>query len=50
MLDYSSLFNSMITGLFVGIGSAFGTWFVTHHFIRHLEQFEKELSLKETEK
>jgi hypothetical protein len=43
MLDWNMLLNSMITGLFVGVGSALGTWFVTRHFIRHLEQLEGKL-------
>ncbi len=33
----------MVTGLFVGIGSALGTWLVTRHFIRHLEMLESKL-------
>ena len=43
IMDFSLLINSMITGLFVGIGSALGTWLVTRHFIRHLERLEAKL-------
>lgn len=42
-MDFSLLINSMVTGLFVGVGSAFGTWLVTRHFIRHLEKLEAKL-------
>jgi hypothetical protein len=27
----------MINGLFVGMGAAVGTWFVTRHFIKPIE-------------
>jgi hypothetical protein len=47
MIDYSSLFNNMINGLFVGIGAATGTWLVNHHFVRHLEKLEKQIILKD---
>ena len=42
-MDFSSLINSMVTGLFVGVGSALGTWLVTRHFIRHLEKLEGKI-------
>lgn len=42
-LDWNLLTNSMLTGIFVGVGSSLGTWFVTRHFIRHLEQLEEKL-------
>lgn len=43
VLDFSFLINSMVTGLFVGIGSALGTWLVTRYFIQHLERLEAKL-------
>lgn len=42
-MDFTFLINSMVTGLFVGVGSALGTWFVTRYFIRHLEKFEDKI-------
>lgn len=42
MLDWSTLINSMINGLFVGMGSV-GVWIVTRHLIRHLEALEEKL-------
>ena len=33
----------MVTGLFVGMGSAIGTWIVTRHFLHTLEVLEKKL-------
>jgi hypothetical protein len=42
-LDWNALINTMLTGLFVGIGSSLGTWLVTRHFIRHLETLETKL-------
>jgi hypothetical protein len=42
-LDYNVLFNTIITGFCVGLGSALGTWIIQRHIIKHLEQLEKEL-------
>jgi hypothetical protein len=42
-MDLTFLINSMVTGLFVGVGSAFGTWLVTRYFIQHLEKLEDKL-------
>ncbi len=49
MVDLNVLFNSMITGLFVGVGSSIGTWLVTRHFIRHLEKLETKIKLNKGE-
>ena len=45
-VDLNSLVNSMITGLFVGIGSTLGTYIVTKHFIKNLEKLEAALKDK----
>lgn len=42
-MDWNTLINAMINGLFVGIGGATGTWLGTRYFIRHLEQLEEKL-------
>lgn len=42
-LDWNSLINSMLTGLFAGMGSGVGIWLVTKHFIRHVENLETKL-------
>jgi hypothetical protein len=42
-MDWNALFNSMITGLFVGIGSTLGTYLVTKHFIKNIERIEERL-------
>ena len=41
-MDFSVLIDSMVSGLFVGVGSALGTWLVTRHFIRHSERLESK--------
>ena len=33
MMDFSFLFNSIVTGLFVGVGSAVGSWLVIRYFM-----------------
>ena len=43
MLDWNTLLNSMITGLFVGAGSTIGTWLITRHFLRNLERLEEKI-------
>jgi hypothetical protein len=43
MLDWNTLFNSMVTGLFVGAGSTIGTWLITRHFLRNFELLEKKI-------
>lgn len=40
-MSWDALFNAMINGLFVGVGSTLGAWFVTKHFIRRLESLEE---------
>ena len=40
---WDTLINSMLTGLFVGIGSTVGTWLVTKHFIKNLERLEAKI-------
>lgn len=42
-MDFNSLINSMTTGLFVGIGSTIGTWFITRHFLKNLEKLEEKV-------
>jgi uncharacterized protein YneF (UPF0154 family) len=42
-MDWNSLINAMLTGLFVGIGSTVGTWIVTRTFIKNLERLEDKL-------
>jgi hypothetical protein len=42
-MDWNSLVNSMVTGLFVGIGSTVGTYIVTRTFIKNLERIEAKL-------
>lgn len=49
-MDFTFLINSMVTGLFVGVGSALGTWLVTNHFIRHLEKLEAKLKISNGKK
>ena len=50
MLDWDTLFNAMVTGLFVGIGSAIGTWFVMRYFLRNIERLEEKIrNTKNTE-
>jgi len=43
MLDWNTLLNSMITGLFVGAESTIGTWLITRHFLRNLERLEEKI-------
>lgn len=45
-MDWGSLVNAMVTGLFVGVGSTLGTYIVTKHFIRNLEKLEAALKEK----
>lgn len=45
-MDWGSLVNAMVTGLFVGVGSTLGTYIVTKHFIRNLEKLEDALKEK----
>lgn len=45
-MDWNTLLNAMVTGLFVGIGSTLGTWIVTKHFIRNLEKLEEKIKEK----
>jgi hypothetical protein len=40
-LDWNSLLNAAVNGLFVGAGSTIGTYLVTRHFIRNLERLEE---------
>jgi len=42
MIDWNTLINSMINGLFVGMGAAIGIWVVTRHFLRYLEKLEEK--------
>ena len=42
-MDWNSLINAMVTGLFVGMGSTIGTYLVTKHFVRNLEKLEEKL-------
>jgi hypothetical protein len=41
--DLNNLVNSMINGLFVGMGSGLGLWIVTRHLIRNIEKVEEKL-------
>ena len=43
LLDWNTLLNSAITGLFVGAGSTIGTWLITRHFLRNLERLEEKI-------
>ena len=43
-MDWGSLVNAMVTGLFVGVGSTVGGWVVNRHFLRHLEALERKWS------
>jgi hypothetical protein len=45
-MDWNSLLNAAITGLFVGAGSTIGTYLVTKHFIRNLEALEQKIKEK----
>ena len=45
-VDWNSLFNAMVTGLFVGIGSTIGTWMVARYFLKNLEKLEAALKDK----
>jgi len=49
-VDWNSLINSMITGLFVGIGSTIGTWMVARYFLKNLEKVETVLKDKARER
>lgn len=40
IIDWDVLFNSMMTGLFAGIGSTFGAWLVTKNIIGKLDKLE----------
>ena len=42
-MDWNTLINSMVNGLFVGMGAAVGTWIVNRHFTRNLEKLEEKL-------
>ena len=42
LMDWNTLINSMINGLFVGMGAAVGTWIVNRHFVRNLEKLEEK--------
>jgi hypothetical protein len=42
----SPFFNSILTGVSVGIGSTIGAWMIKHHFIDRLERLEKQLGDK----
>ena len=42
-MDWNALFNSMVTGLFVGIGSSLGTYIVLRVFVKNVERLEDKL-------
>jgi hypothetical protein len=42
-MDWNSLFNAMINGFFVGIGSATATYIVTRSIVKNLEKLEEKL-------
>jgi hypothetical protein len=42
-VDFSTLINSAINGIFVGFGSGLGAWIVSRHMIRHLEKLESKI-------
>jgi hypothetical protein len=42
-MDWNVLLNSMVTGLFVGIGSTVGTWLVTRTLLKNIEKLEEKL-------
>ena len=42
-LDFNALFNSMVTGLFVGIGTTIGIWLATKGFLKNLEKLEEKI-------
>jgi hypothetical protein len=43
---WNDLFNAMLNGFFVGLGSATATYFVTKHFIRNFEKLEQKVKGK----
>ena len=49
-MDLTVLFNSMITGLFVGAGSSVGTWVAARYFLKNLEKAEEKLKTINKEK
>jgi hypothetical protein len=42
-MDWNSLFNAMLNGFFVGLGSATATYIVTKHFVHNLEKLETKI-------
>jgi hypothetical protein len=42
MVDWDTLINSMMTGLFAGFGSTFAAWLVTKNVIKNLEKLESK--------
>jgi predicted RND superfamily exporter protein len=49
-MDFNTLFNSMLTGLFSGIGSTIAIWFTSRYFLKKLEKFEEKLRENEAKK
>jgi uncharacterized protein YneF (UPF0154 family) len=43
MMDWNTLINSAITGLFVGLGSTIGAWIAARYFLKNLEKVEEKL-------
>lgn len=44
MIDLPIFINNVTNGFSVGIGSALGTYLVTRHFIKRMENLEKKLN------
>ncbi len=42
-LDWNSLFDAILNGFAVGLGSAIATYIVTKHFVHTLEKLEEKL-------
>jgi len=42
-MDWNTLINSAINGIFVGFGSGLGAWIVSRGVIRHLEKLEEKI-------
>jgi len=42
----SPFFNSILTGVSVGIGSTIGAWMIKHHILDRIENLEKRVGEK----
>jgi predicted RND superfamily exporter protein len=48
-MTWNDLINNMVNGVFVGIGTSFGVWLMTRHFLKRLEKLEEKTRKKDKE-